>query len=275
MIQEFQKYLYSVKGYSENTVVAYGKDLRAFAQYISSVKTGASWSTLTHSDIQNYVVYLHDAQKENTTIRRKVAAIRSLYDYFKTQGYISKNPARYVQSPKVSKKQPNDIDVSIITDAVTSTAVDLKTRCMIALMAETGIRLQEMLDLNTWDFNGREQSIHITGKGKKDRTVYYGAMSKQLLNAYVGHRQGQLFTDSQREVRRAVYATLTRFGQARQMSPHAIRHTFATAMLRNGADIKSIQALLGHESVKTTEIYAQVAGRQVATQYELYAPTFN
>ena len=272
MIEQFLKYISSVKGYSDNTVVAYGKDLRQFAAWARSIDAGASWSKIKHETIQAYVVELHDAGKENTTIRRHIAAIRSLYDYFKTQGYTTQNPARYVQTPKVTKKIPNDIAVEILTQAVQSPAVDLKTRCQIALIAETGIRLQEMLDLRSEDFNGREQSIHINGKGAKERTVYYGAMSKKLLNEYVGHRPGKLFDDDQRSVRHAVYEALTQFGRARQMSPHAIRHTFATAMLRNGADIKSIQALLGHESVKTTEIYAQVAGRQVATQYSLFGP---
>lgn len=272
MITEFQNYISSVKGYSENTVIAYGKDLRHFARWMREQRTTASWSTTTQQDIQAYVVSMHDAELENTTIKRRIAAIRSIYNYFKTLGYLSENPARFVQTPKKVKKLPNAINVDIITQAVTSPLVDLKTRTQIALMMETGIRLQEMLDLRTEDFNGREQSIRILGKGKKERTVYYGAMSKQLLNAYVGRRMGRLFDDEQRTVRFQVWKALSQFGQARQLSPHAIRHTFASVMLQNGGDIKSIQALLGHESVKTTEIYAQVAGPQVATQYELFSP---
>lgn len=272
MITEFLNYLSSVKGYSDNTVIAYGKDLRDFARFMRNAIDGATWSTVSQQHIQAYVVSMHDAELENTTIKRRVSAIRSLYNYFKTMGYTEQNPARYVQTPKKVKKLPNNIDVEIIAQAVNSPSVDLKTRCMIALIMETGIRLQEMLDLNTTDFNGREQSIRILGKGMKERTVYYGAMSKKLLNEYVGRRQGRLFEDDQRAVRHAIYFALARYGNARQLSPHAIRHTFATMMLQNGGDIKAIQHLLGHESVKTTEIYAQVAGQQVATQYQQYAP---
>lgn len=272
MITEFQNYLSAIKGYSDNTVVAYGKDLRDFVAYVREVDEKVTWRSVTQGLIQSYVVSLHERDLENTTIKRRVAAIRSLYDYFKTQGYISENPARFVQTPKKVKKLPNTISAGAIRDALESTGTPLKTKCMIALMIETGIRLQEMLDLETKDFQAANRSIRILGKGGKERTVYYGEWSRKYLNKYVGYRKGRLFDDEQRDVRREVYETLSKFTHARQLSPHAIRHTFATTMLRNGADIKSIQALLGHESVKTTEIYAQVAGPQVAMQYELFAP---
>lgn len=272
MITEFLNYISSIKGYSDNTVVAYGKDLRDFVKFVKDVDEGITWRTVTKGLIQGYVVQLHDDGKENTTIKRRVAAIRSLYDYFKTQGLTDNNPARFVQTPKRLKKLPNIISTGALRDALEASSTPLKTKCMIALMAETGIRLQEMLDLETCDFMAHSHSIRIHGKGGKERTVYYGAMSRRYLNEYIGRRQGRLFTDEQREVRSDIYETLSKFTQGRQLSPHAIRHTFATTMLQNGADIKSIQALLGHESVKTTEIYAQVAGQQVATQYELFAP---
>lgn len=272
MITEFLNYLSAIKGYSDNTVVAYGKDLRDFVAYVREVDEKVTWRSVTQGLIQSYVVSLHDRELENTTIKRRVAAIRSLYDYFKTQGYLTVNPARFVQTPKRVKKLPNVIDSGAIKSVLMDNTTPLKTKCMIALMMETGIRLQELLDLDTKDFMSQQRSIRIMGKGGKERTVYYGAWSKTLLNMYVGHRKGRLFDDEQREVRHAVYECLSKYTQARQLSPHAIRHTFASTMLQNGADIKSIQSLLGHESVKTTEIYAHVAGQQVATQYELFAP---
>lgn len=272
MITEFQNYLSAIKGYSDNTVVAYGKDLRDFVAYVREVDEKVTWRSVTQGLIQSYVVSLHERDLENTTIKRRVAAIRSLFDYFKTQGYLESNPARFVQTPKKVKKLPNVISQGAIKDALVSNSTPLKTKCMIALMVETGIRLQELLDLDTKDFIASTRSIRILGKGGKERTVYYGDWSRKLLNQYVGARRGRLFDDEQREVRHEVYECLRRFTQARQLSPHAIRHTFASVMLQKGADIKSIQSLLGHESVKTTEIYAQVAGPQVATQYELFAP---
>lgn len=272
MITQFLNYISSVKGYSDNTVVAYGKDLRAFARYALDIDPKMSWSKVTKGFVQAYVIQLHDDGKENTTITRKIASIRSFYDYLKTQGHLQENPARFVQCPKRANKLPNLIETEAIRDVLNDSQTSLKTRCMIALMAETGIRLQEMLDLETKDFMASNRSIRINGKGSKQRTVYYGEWSKYYLNKYVGRRQGRLFDDDQRSVRYEVYESLRKHTEGRQLSPHAIRHTFATTMLQNGADIKSIQALLGHESVKTTEIYAQVAGRQVATQYELFAP---
>lgn len=272
MIKEFQNYLSAVKGYSDNTVVAYGKDLKDFVHYMLTIKEAPTWSTVIAEEVQGYVVDMHDRQLNNTTIKRRVSAIRSLFNYMKVEGLLQQNPARFTQTPKCLKKLPNVIDINSIVDAVTSESNPLKVRCMLALLLETGVRLQELLDLRTEHFNGKEHSIRILGKGGKERMVYYGDLTKELLNRYVGHRQGRIFWEEQRDARRLVFETLRKYSNARQLSPHAIRHTFATCMLNNGADIKAIQDLLGHESVKTTERYAQLTQQATREQYNMFYP---
>lgn len=274
MIQYFQYYIAHTKGYSDNTVIAYGKDLHAFAAWAKSMNPSATWSTVTQTMIQDYVMFLHGEGKENSTICRKVSAIRSLYNYFRVLGLVKSNPAQFVSSPKKAKLVPHTVEVEAIKKAIGSTHVSLKTKTMLALMMETGIRLQEMLDLQTSDFIKKDREIIIRGKGAKERKVYYGEVSARLLNAYQGTKQGRLFNDEQREVRHAIYEALRPYSQAKQVSPHAIRHTFATTMLNNGAQLTTLQAILGHESVKTTENYAKVANRTVKSEYNIYKPKF-
>lgn len=272
MIIEFLNYLSAVKGYTDATVEGYRKDMRYFVEYAHTWIKDARWSRLTKKDIQDYVVWMHERNLENTTIRRRLASLRSLFDYAKTSGMVTENPARFVQAPKIAKKLPRTLAVNTLVDTIEDNTIDLKTRCQIALILETGIRLQEMLDLKIEDFNAKDRSIKINGKGQKERIVYYSDFSRNLLNQYASRRSGKLFNDAQREVRFRVFEALKRHNGNGQLSPHAIRHTFATAMLNNGASLSAIQSILGHSSVKTTERYAQIAKPTVKTEYELFKP---
>lgn len=272
MIKEFQKYLLKIKGYSENTVTAYGKDLVDFVHYAHASSTTATWRTITEKDVQDYVVAMVGRGLTATTIKRRISAIRGLYDFMKWQGLTTENPARYTQTPKAAKRLPNTIETSAILTAISDAMVPLKTRTQLALLLETGMRLQEMLDTETRDINTEQHSIRVMGKGQKERMVYYGELTAGLLDRYLGNRQGRLFSDNQRTTRYEIHTALAPYTQARQVSPHAIRHTFATQMLNNGADIKAIGELLGHESVQTTERYAHLSQVAIRETYNHYSP---
>lgn len=273
-INDYIAYIQKNRGYSMNTAEAYRKDLTAFARWISCQRVDATWSNITKQEIDSYVCTLHDAKQANTSITRKVSAMRSFYRWAKVMGYRNDNPAQYVSTPKILKRLPNIIENTAIKKAIESPVTDIKTKAYLAIMAETGMRLQEVLDLNTQDIDKAHNAIRVHGKGGKERTVYYASLTKRYANAYIGNRRGQVFNDSQREVRFMIYAALKPYSDAKQLSPHAIRHSYATTLLRNGADITVIQNLLGHDSVKTTERYAQVAGQEVENQYKQYKPIF-
>lgn len=265
MITSFINYLRYNRGLSDDTCKAYEKSLRKFVAYARDKQPGVKWSTLKKETIDNYVHDCVQAGEARTSIKLYISTLRTLYKTMMALGYTGDNPARYVSTPKLKKTLPKPIEKEAIKKAIETSSP--RTRAILSILYETGIRISELMALNKGtDIDPTNQRINIKGKGKKERVVYYGDLTAATLNDL------ELDGMTAREIRWDVWHALKPYSNAKQLSPHAIRHTYACTMLQNGADIKVIQALLGHESVKTTERYAQVAGQQIATQYKQYSP---
>lgn len=273
MIKTYITFLEKNRGYSQATLKAYATDLRLFAAWAKSNTENPRWSCLQQADFEHYVADLYNDGQKASSVTRKVSAIRAFYTWMMGRGLMSTNPARFVSSPKIPKTAPKTVEMAAIRAALTSNAVSLTTKVQIAIMTEAGLRLQETLDLTTEDIDRELHAIHVTGKGAKDRTTYYGPETARLLRDYIPNGYtGKLFIQTQRETRAAVYAALKPFSHAQQLSPHALRHTFATNMLNNGASLETIEQLLGHESVQTTERYARMGSARSRDEYNNYAP---
>lgn len=272
MIERYLESLTKVRNLSQNSVRAYRQDLTDFARW-ASVR-GLRWSNVTKEDAASWEMAMHDKGEKPATICRRVSALRSFYRWMVGQGWLQNNPIQYVQSPKKGETLPRVIDLEAISRFLANpsrTRSGAMMQAMVALMTATGIRLQEALDLRREDFDRKERSIRIKGKGNKERKVYYSQTTAIYLSAYAGKRKGYIFeVRDQREVRRMMSETLGAYSG--RVHPHMLRHTFATAMLNNGCDIKSLSQILGHESVKTTERYARVAQANLAEAMRSKSP---
>lgn len=273
MIKRFLNHLIAIKGYSENTARAYGEDLRAFVHYAKEVDPRITWSKITKGFVESYVYTMHEMELNNSTICRRISSLRSFYKFCISEGMTKTNPAQYVSSPKKAKTLPHVIETGAIIEAIGDKSASLEARGLICLAYETGMRLQEMLNLQYTDTEIENRTITVRGKGNKERIVFHGEKSVQLIDMLHGKNGNQLFGElEQREARKLVYDVLRKYSHARQLSPHAIRHTYATEMLNNGASIKAVSELLGHESVKTTEIYAHLSQPTLFDTYVKTAP---
>lgn len=272
MIQTFARDAKYLKGYSSNTANGYAKDLTDFAKYASKHIQNARWSTITKEDIEKYVRTMSEDGKSPATIARKISALRSFYNWAKSKGKIDHNPARYVTTPKKGKRLPNIITPSEIIATVNDETIDRRTRTQILLLYTTGMRLQEMLDLKPENINPQDMSIRITGKGNKERIIYYSHATAQYLREYTNTSPGPIFDETQRNVRWNIWHALRKHSQAQQLSPHALRHSYATTLINNGAPITTVQKLLGHEDVKTTQIYTEIAQPTVRNDYNKNKP---
>lgn len=272
MITQFLNYQRTIKSASACTLQAYEKDLRQFVAWYRDYSDHPKWSAVSRADLQAYVEYLCVQGLVPTTVGRKVSALRSFFNYLMTIDALPENPCRYVQSPKRGKPLPKTVQLDEVAATLADPVVDLRTKLMIALLVETGVRISELLAMNTADFCKADRSIRVSGKGAKQRVVYYGDRSRALLNAVVGFHQGRIFECSAREARYAIHDALARHSDAPQLSPHVLRHTFATSMLNDGAPLAAISKLLGHESVKTTEVYAQLADTAAREAAEAHRP---
>lgn len=273
MIETFLSHLSTIKGYSDNTVRAYELDLRSFAKYAKNVDSRMTWGKVTKGFIESWIYTMHDEDYNNATICRRISSLRSYYKWAISQGLTNENPARYISSPKIGDRLPNTIDTQAIKNALYKSGAELATKAIIGTAFETGLRLQEILDLRWEQVNTANNTIRVTGKGNKQRIVLMGIATAMLLDRLHMQNGSKLFGGlEQREARAKVYAALKPYSNDTQLSPHAIRHTFATEMLNNGASIKAISELLGHESVKTTEIYAHMGTPAIKNEYNQFAP---
>lgn len=267
MITSFQNYLQINRGLSENTVKAYGEALRDFAQYVNDYHHGTRWSTVTKQMIDAYVAMMVSEEYQPASIKQHISALRTFYKTCMAMGQQIDNPARFVSTPKLHEELPKVIEVEAIRKALESEATPVAAKAAIAIIYETGIRVQELLDLTRDAIHPETQSITICGKGRKQRTVYYGELTKKYGRTWKGSEH------TQRGVRHLVYTALKPYSDAKQLSPHALRHTYASQLINNGMSIEAISKLLGHEHIQTTEVYAKLANKTTQSLYLQFAPT--
>lgn len=272
MIEQYTHYLRTLKGYSENTCQAYEKDLKDFVRWAKANITGVRWSTLTRADIDRYIADLVEAGMKPSTTNRRLSAISGLYRFFKREGYEVANPAQYESRRKRGEQVPNTIPYHELEKAYEHSAGVVKV--MLGILATTGIRIQELLDITWEDINFEKAAIKIHGKGNKERIVYTLPDQLDILRELqqMGNPSGQIFIQTQREARRMIWEALKPYSKAPQLSPHAIRHTFATHMAEKGVNCSTLAGILGHKSLETTQQYidlGQSQAQQACLQYAL------
>lgn len=271
MITEFKTYLESIKGYSHLTAEAYEKDCRAFARWMTLRKPNAHWKTVTREDVDKYVIAHSQGGKKATTICRHLASLSALYKYMQREGYDVENPVKYESRPKQPQTLPATISMQTLLTGWSKTTGELHT--IITILMTTGIRLQECLDLTWDDIRWEERQIKINGKGGKQRIVYICDVLLEELRDIPATiaRPWKLFpTWSQRRVRKELFWVMREFDNTATVSPHRIRHTYATEIAKAGANVAQLANLLGHNDIKTTQKYidmTQVTAEAIATMY--------
>lgn len=272
MISEYINYISNLRGLSETTSREYEKDLRTFANWAAQNKTDARWSTITRDDIDRYISQQAASGLAPATTNRRLSSISGLYSYMMRQGWLDFNPCKYESRRKVARTMPNVIDVEELKTAYKHAAGI--TKVILGILMTTGIRIQELLDLKWSDLEPATKQIRVHGKGNKERMAFLPDEVWNTLQPYVNstHPQELIFGIDQRTARKLVYDNLRRYCSAKQLSPHAIRHTFATNLARGGVSSAAISGLLGHADLKSAERYinrAQLEYEQISNKHSL------
>ncbi len=274
-IEKFINYIKYEKRFSNHTSLNYQKDLIDFIEYENK-----EINNIKMSDIRKYLKYLHDKKYTNATISRKVSTLKSFFKYLESENIIETNPMLLISNPKKEKKLPNFLNYKDLEKLLN--APNLKTEdgkrdaLIIEMLYSTGIRVSELVNIKLTDINKNDQSIIILGKGNKERYVYYGSNCKNLLELYLGsktidseylfpNKHGNKLND--RTVRAIIDKNTKIAGLKINITPHTLRHTYATHMLNEGADLKSVGDLLGHENLSTTQIYTHVSNERLRNVY--------
>ena len=270
MLTRFENYIRHIKGYSERTCSEYLKDLKGFAKWAKTYKEGARWSTLTRSDIDEYITMRAKEGIKPSTTNRELASISALYRFFIREGLMTSNPARFQSRRKVGFHLPNTIPSEDLQTAYAHSVGVVHV--WIGLLSTTGIRISELLGLNWEDIDFKTCALEIRGKGNKDRIVYTTPEYLDLMRqAYERNPiEGRIFRYNEREARHMLWEALKPYSRAKQLSPHAIRHSFATSLAKQGVNVATIATILGHNRIATTQKYidmAQMDCRAVSAQY--------
>ena len=291
MIEKFLDYLEAERNYSPRTIESYKADLEAFEQYFKTLDSQLAWESIDSDVVRGWMEHMMDGGNTASTVNRRLSALRSLYRFALVRNMVTRNPAHIVKGPKKAKLLPQFVrenDMDRLLDGMgmwNGTFEDVRARTILMMFYETGIRLAELVSLDDSAVDFVEAQIKVTGKRNKQRIVPFGPELENALEAYIEERDAQvknhceaLFVDDRGgrmtpgRVRALVKDNLQKVTTMKKRSPHVLRHSFATAMLNNDAGLESVQKLLGHESLATTEIYTHTTFEQLKKVYNKAHP---
>jgi len=284
-LTDFNNYLISQRGLSANTIKSYTKDLISFFDYLDSEHI--SLDGLKRMHIRGYLALLHQKQMTATSINRHISALKTFVKYKKRLGYKDTANILEIESLKNNRYLPtflfnNEFDTLMSFEQKDKT--DFRDAAIFDLIFSTGLRVSELCSLNLSHISAPNNEIRVIGKGNKERIVIYGEKAKRLLHDYLEHRSefkpidNALFVGvsgkrlSDRSVRYILDKRIEQTALMKHISPHSLRHSFATLMIQNGADIRTVQTLLGHSNLSTTQIYTHLGIDQLKYAHLKYHP---
>lgn len=268
-----------IDGLSPRTLDNYRYTLDLFAQQVNK-----SVARITTDDIRGYITYLGDKRGlKETSLQTHISTLRAFFGWLHAEEKIKKNPMLKIRSLKLDKKNARQALSVEELERLRDACKGYREKALVEFLVSTGCRLSEVAQLCVTDLNFTERTVIVTGKGDKDRTVYFSVRARLMLQEYIKQRKGGigLFVSSktpylplkQRAIQRIVHTVSERAGLEARVHPHLLRHTFATHALNSGMDVTVIQRLLGHEDIATTQIYAAMNEDVVKHQYNKYVAT--
>jgi integrase/recombinase XerC len=297
-LQQFLQHLRYERNVSLHTLRNYSSDLGQFRDYLFNIDAGAEIPVgeIDHLTIREWMSNLHGASKKKTSIARKLASLRTFFQFLVREGVLENNPARLVATPKIEKKLPNHLSIEdavrFIETPDLNTDLGTRDRAILEFLYSTGMRVGELVGLNLKDIDFREKSVRVTGKRNKQRILPFGEPALQALMHYLSETRPAFLNNcppaerdakavflnykgtriTTRSVGRMVDKYIKLCADIHDISPHSLRHSFATHLLDQGADLRDIQELLGHARLSTTQIYTQVSMEKLIEVYDKAHP---
>ena len=285
-IESFMLTLEKERNFSLHTIKAYKNDLNRFNYFLNNILSRKKLKKINRNDIRKFLAEEYDNGYSSKTVARRLATIKSYFKYLVKTELIQENISIHINSPKVPKKLPNFVDKNLIDTLMNTPSLDthigIRDRAVLELFYSTGMRLSELVNMNIGDFEINKKLIRVIGKGNKERMIPYGRTAESAIKNYLKIRNlslkpafanKPLFVNnsdnriSKRTIQRRMNNYIKLVADGKRIGPHLLRHTFATHLLDNGADIRAVKDLLGHSSLSSTQIYTHVSIEKLKKDY--------
>ena len=285
-IDSFMLTLEKERNFSLHTIKAYKNDLNRFNYFLNNILSRKKLAKINRNDIRKFLAEEYDNGYSSKTVARRLATIKSYFKYLVKTELIQENISIHINSPKVPKKLPNFVDKNLIDTLMKIPSLDthigIRDRAVLELFYSTGMRLSELVNMNIGDFEINKKLIRVIGKGNKERMIPYGRTAESAIKNYLKIRNlslkpafanKPLFVNSsekrisKRTIQRRMNNYIKLVADGKRIGPHLLRHTFATHLLDNGADIRAVKDLLGHSSLSSTQIYTHVSIEKLKKDY--------
>ncbi|MFC4324093.1 site-specific tyrosine recombinase XerD [Litchfieldia salsa] len=290
-IKDFLHYLIVERRLAENTIVSYERDLREYHKYIFNVEKITSFKEITRIHILHFLKYLNERGKSAKTLARQIASIRSFHQFLLREQITSQDPTVHIETPQQHKTLPKVLNISEVEALLEApkddTIFGIRDKAMLELLYATGIRVSELISLNIHDVHITMGFVRCIGKGNKERIIPLGATAARAISSYLENGRPLLLKQNKSEAlflnhhgnrmtRQGFWKNLKKLTALaniqKDLTPHTLRHSFATHLLENGADIRAVQEMLGHADISTTQIYTHVTKARLKDVYNLYHP---
>lgn len=278
MLEKYNEYLKYELNYSFYTIKEYVLHVKDFITYCDN--NGDNYLSLNKDDVINYLKFLDDQKLSNKSIGTILSSLRCFYSYLLDNGYINLNIFKLISNPKLEKKLPSFLsyeEIRIVLDSIdTDNILSIRNKMIIELLYATGIRVSELRNIKINDIDFNNKSIKVFGKGSKERIVFFGDYAYDAIKLYLDNRELKseyLILNNKgkqisvRGIELIIKNVIDKACIKTKVSPHTFRHTFATHMLNNGCPLKSVQELLGHASLSSTEIYTHITDDYIKSEY--------
>ncbi|SHN20456.1 site-specific tyrosine recombinase XerD [Gracilibacillus kekensis] len=289
-IEEFFHFLRIERGLSTNTIQAYKRDLLLYVEYLKEHRSITQWEDVGRQDVMHFLYMLNDKGKSSATIARMLSTLRLYHQFLIREYQLKEDPSLHIETPKANRKLPKVLSPKDIDKLLTIPATDkytIRNKAMLETLYATGLRVTELISLTMNDLHLTMGFVRCFGKGSKERIVPLGDIAKDSLETYIGQARLQFVKQKSTETvfvnhhgnplsRQGFWKIIKDVaktaGIEKELSPHTLRHSFATHLLENGADLRAVQEMLGHADISTTQIYTHVSKSRLKDIYKSHHP---
>ncbi|MFE4141496.1 site-specific tyrosine recombinase XerD [Peribacillus sp. YIM B13472] len=291
-IRDFIHFLTIEKGLAKNTLVSYERDLRSYWSYLKDVEAIEAWNDLRRVNILHFLVHLKDQGKSSKTVARHIASIRSFHQFLLREKVTEQDPSIHIETPKPDRSLPKVLSMEEVEALLEAPKkmdeFGLRDKAMLELMYATGMRVSELISMDVSDVHASMGFVRCVGKGNKERIIPIGQTALGAIEHYMEssrekmaspkHRTDSLFLNhhGNRLTRQGFWKILKKLVKSAQIekeiTPHTLRHSFATHLLMNGADLRAVQEMLGHADISTTQIYTHITNVRIKDVYSKFHP---